>query len=101
MVAAADPEIQQAMRIRRETVNAYVKAAGVAVRPPSSWGRRAAKPANELRTTGAVFGRTFGRAKSPLRAKQFLPSCVLKTPVQRSHVAKSPSCWVQNMYSDQ
>jgi transposase len=43
-------QIQQATRIRRETASAYLKAAGVAVRPPSGWGRRAAKPANEVIT---------------------------------------------------
>ena len=42
--------IQQATRIRRETASAYLKAAGVAVRPPSGWGRRAPKPANEVIT---------------------------------------------------
>jgi len=42
--------IQQATRIRRETAGAYLKAAGIAVRPPSGWGRRAAKPANEVIT---------------------------------------------------
>ena len=43
-------QIQQVTRIRRETASAYLKAAGVAVRPPSGWGRRAAKPANEVIT---------------------------------------------------
>jgi transposase len=42
--------IQQATRIRRETASAYLKAAGVAVRPPSGWGRRAPKPANQVIT---------------------------------------------------
>ena len=42
--------IQQATRIRRETASAYLKAAGIAVRPPAGWGRRAAKPANEVIT---------------------------------------------------
>jgi hypothetical protein len=42
--------IQQATRIRRETASAYLKAAGIAVRPPGGWGRRAAKPANEVIT---------------------------------------------------
>src|SRR5713226_880528 len=42
--------IQQATRIRRETASAYLKAVGIAVRPPSGWGRRAAKPANEVIT---------------------------------------------------
>ena len=42
--------IQQATRIRRETASAHLKAAGIAVRPPSGWGRRAPKPANEVIT---------------------------------------------------
>src|SRR5271166_2060141 len=42
--------IQQTTRIRRETASAYLKAAGLAVRPPSGWGRRAPKPANQVIT---------------------------------------------------
>jgi transposase len=42
--------IQQATRIRRETAGAYLRAAGIAVRPPSGWGRGAPKPANEVIT---------------------------------------------------
>src|SRR5580693_4533118 len=43
--------IEQATGVRRETAGAYLKAAGVAVRPPGAWGRRApAKPANEATT---------------------------------------------------
>ncbi len=42
--------IQQATGIRRETAGAYLKAAGIAVRPPSGWGRHAPKPANEVIT---------------------------------------------------
>src|SRR5271166_5412313 len=40
--------IQQTTRIRRETASAYLKAAGIAVRPPSGWGRRAPKPAIQV-----------------------------------------------------
>ena len=41
--------IEQATGVRRETAGAYLKAAGVGVRPPGAWGRRApAKPANEV-----------------------------------------------------
>ena len=47
--------IQQATRIRRETASAYLKAAGVAVRPPSGWGRRAPKPANQAITDSEVI----------------------------------------------
>jgi len=42
--------IQQATHVRRETAGAYLKAAGIAVRPPSGWGRCAPKPANEVIT---------------------------------------------------
>ena len=44
--------IEQATGVRRETGSAYLKAAGVAVRAPGAWGRRPAKPANEV-TTGS------------------------------------------------
>ena len=43
--------IQQATGVRRETASTYLKAAGVAVRPPGAWGRRgASKPANGVTT---------------------------------------------------
>jgi transposase len=42
--------IQQATGIRRETAGVYLKAAGIAVRPPRGWGRAPAKPANEVIT---------------------------------------------------
>jgi hypothetical protein len=43
--------IEQVTGVRRETANAYLKAAGIAVRPPGEWRRRApAKPANEVTT---------------------------------------------------
>ena len=42
--------IQQATHVRRETAGAYLKAAGIAVRPPSGWGRCEPKPANEVIT---------------------------------------------------
>ena len=43
--------IEQATGVRRETAGVYLKAAGIAVRPPGAWGRRGpAKPANEVTT---------------------------------------------------
>jgi len=51
-------QIQKATQIRRETASQYLKAAGIAVRPPGGWGRRAAKPANEVITD-------FGAGKHP------------------------------------
>ena len=60
--------IQQATRIRRETAAVYLKAAGIAVRPPGGWGRRPpAKPAIEVTTDfGAESsGGTTSVAESP------------------------------------
>src|SRR5437016_7184386 len=46
--------IEEATGVRRETAGAYLKAAGIAVRPAGGWGRRApAKPANGV-ITGSV-----------------------------------------------
>jgi hypothetical protein len=43
--------IERETGVRRETAAAYLRAAGVAMRPPGSWGRRPpAKPANEVIT---------------------------------------------------
>src|SRR5215468_5301631 len=43
--------IQEATGVRRETASGYLKAAGIAVRPPGAWGRRAAaNPANGVTT---------------------------------------------------
>jgi len=44
--------IEQETGVRRETAGAYLKAAGIGVRPPGVWGRRPpAKPANENEVT--------------------------------------------------
>ena len=45
--------IEQATGVRRETAGAYLKAAGVAVRPAGGWGPRSAKPANGVITDPA------------------------------------------------
>ena len=42
--------IERAVHIRRETIAAYLRAAGIAVRPAGAWGRAPAKPANEVIT---------------------------------------------------
>jgi transposase len=63
--------IQRATHIRRETAASYLRAAGIPVRPPAGWGRRApAKPANEVITDpGAeaapiTVPETVGRSRS-------------------------------------
>ncbi len=42
--------IEQATGVRRETAGAYLKAAGLAVRPPGRWGHPAANPAKGVST---------------------------------------------------
>ena len=42
--------IEQATGVRRETAGAYLKAAGLTVRPPGRWGHPPANPANEVST---------------------------------------------------
>jgi len=43
--------IEKTVHIRRQTISGYLKAAGIPVRPPGAWGRRApATPANEVIT---------------------------------------------------
>jgi transposase len=47
--------IQKETGVRRETAGAYLKAAGVPIRPPGGWGRRSpAKPANEVAPDSAA-----------------------------------------------
>ena len=69
--------IEQSTGVRRETAGAYLKAAGIAVRPPGAWGRRrppaneasggssAAKPANEV-TTDQIPQEQGVQSSSPL-----------------------------------
>lgn len=45
--------IEEATGVRRETASGYLKAAGIAVRPPGGWGKLRAKPANEVTTDPA------------------------------------------------
>src|SRR4029453_18155995 len=42
--------IEQATGVRRETASAYLKAAGLAVRPPGRWGHPPANPAKGVST---------------------------------------------------
>jgi hypothetical protein len=46
--------IEKAAHLRRETAGAYLRAAGIAVRPPGGWGRNAPKPAMEVSTDSAA-----------------------------------------------
>ena len=68
-------KIQKATRIRRETASRYLKAAGIAVRPPGGWGRRAAKPAinNEVITDFGVGKPAIAVITNPNRNPQTNP----------------------------
>src|SRR5260370_35765673 len=58
--------IEQATGVRRETASAYLKAAGIFVRPPGGWGRRApAKPANEVTPASGPQTRVMRRTPTP------------------------------------
>lgn len=47
--------IEKQTGVRRETAGAYLKAGGIALRPPGAWGKRAPpKPANEVTTDSSV-----------------------------------------------
>jgi hypothetical protein len=58
--------IQRATGVRRETAATYLKAAGIAFRPPGKWGRAPAKPANGVITdSGAAKAAEANRPESP------------------------------------
>jgi hypothetical protein len=64
--------IEAAVHIRRETIGGYLRAAGISVRTPGGWGRRApAKPAIHdrylSRTNGVVLA-------VPLKGGLWLPT---------------------------
>jgi len=47
--------IEEATGVRRETASAYLRAAGIAIRPPRGWGRRPIpKPAKETSTDSSA-----------------------------------------------
>ena len=69
-------QIQQATRIRRETASQYLKAAGIAVRPPGGWGVLAQREMEKRRSplvSIPPFGRGFSRHEG-LSSDDFLTS---------------------------
>ena len=62
--------IQRETGVRRETAAAYLKAAGIAFRPPGGWGRQPpAKPANEVITDSAAAKPASEATTEPTPAK--------------------------------
>src|SRR6185295_9401386 len=82
--------IEQETGVRRETVGAYLKAAGIGVRPAGGWGRRAAsKPANEVITDSA----DSKPANGPGVITDFIGPFSEKPPPSRREIAAvSGSC---------
>ena len=62
--------IQKNTAVRRETAAAYLREAGIALRPPGAWGRAApAKPANEVTTDPAPCAPADVASAGPVSAK--------------------------------
>ena len=57
--------IEQTTGVRRETASAYLRAAGIPIRPPGSWGRRPAKPANEVTTDPEAENPVLAESSAP------------------------------------
>src|SRR5262249_266420 len=58
--------IEKETGVRRETASGYLRTAGIAVRPPGRWGRRAPKPANEVSPDlGLIPGRDQQAPQQP------------------------------------
>ena len=61
--------IQRTTGVRRETAGAYLKAAGIASRPPGGWGHSASKPANGVITDSALAKPANEMTAGPAPAK--------------------------------
>ena len=62
-------QIERATGVRRETAAAYLKVAGVPLRPPGGWGRHDPKPAIEVITDSAPAETAFDVVSVPVPAK--------------------------------
>jgi transposase len=60
--------IERATSVRRETASVYLKAAGIALRPPGGWGRAVAKPAIEVATDPEAGKTTLDGKTGPERS---------------------------------
>src|SRR5580658_2629823 len=81
--------IEQETGVRRETAGAYLKAAGIGVRPPGAWGwRPPAKPANENGvTTGSDAAKPANSVNpNPNPDSENLPNGVKAKPANAGEV---------------
>jgi transposase len=73
--------IQRETGMRRETAGAYLRAAGVALRPPRGWGRRPAKPANEVTADSSPVPTRAGAEQKAKSAKEVITDFGREKPV--------------------
>lgn len=84
--------IERATGVRRETVAAYLKAAGIVVRPPGRWGRQSPKPANGVITDSVVERPATEIGTDPATAKpanEVITDSAPENPI--AEVAAAPS----------
>jgi transposase len=81
--------IEAATGVRRETVGAYLKAAGVAVRPPGRWGSLPAKPAIEVSTDHTTPASGVSTDPGPVVPR---PSPVSAEPPPGSRAPTASAC---------
>jgi transposase len=91
--------IEEATGVRRETASAYLKAAGVAVRPPRAWGHPPPKPAKDPSTDlGAGVGEIAETgtgskpAKDPSTDSAALPAAPPPWPPRPSRAPAASAC---------
>ena len=79
--------IEQETGVRRETAGAYLKAAGIGVRPPGAWGRRPpSKPANENGVTTGSDAAKPANTVNPNPNLENLPNRVKAKPANAGEV---------------
>ena len=91
--------IEKETGVRRETASGYLKAAGIAVRPSGSWGRRPVKPANEVSPDSGAGSGTAEQSAVP----QSHPKPANETSPDSSPVAppgRSPTASACEPYID-
>jgi len=81
--------IEQETGVRRETAGAYLKATGIAVRPPRGWGRRPPEPANQT-PVGAPPNSKPANAVSPDFGVGMEASVVGQDPKPANEVSPDP-----------
>ncbi|HEX4227893.1 MAG TPA: hypothetical protein VHZ07_04435 [Bryobacteraceae bacterium] len=81
-------QIEKATGVRRETAGGYLKAAGIPLRPPGRWGKKALpKPANEV-TTDLPEAKPANGVTDSATAASPLPPAVLISELSANYSAQ-------------